>query len=111
MRCEQSWRSHVRRPRFMAFFGVLATTFLGTAAGCNALLDKSADQCVTDADCVHFGGHPYCRESVCVVSHLGPEACIPGPPKTQRDSLTSCSTSTFEKFDTSPRLGLKPTVP
>jgi hypothetical protein len=84
----------------------LTAAVLCAAAGCSFVLDKQTDQCVVDADCVHFGGHPSCQQGLCVASGLGPENCVPGAPKTQSDYLNACSTSTFEPFNDCNRLGL-----
>jgi hypothetical protein len=111
MRCEQDWRFHDRGSRFTIFVRRLTAALLCTVAGCSFVLDKQTDQCVTDVDCVHFGGHPYCQQGVCVASGLGPENCTPGTPKTQSDYLNACSTSSCEQFNNSDRLGLKPSTP
>lgn len=85
---------------------------VGTAAGCSFVLDKDKTQCTIDDDCVHFKGHPFCQEGVCVVSNLGPEDCTPERPpgmmKTQSDYLNACSTSKCVPFDNCMKLGLCP---
>ncbi len=75
-------------------------------AGCSVLVDDGASQCDTDADCVHFGGHPYCREHVCVPSGLGPDGCVAGAPASQGDYLNACSQAACVPFDNCARLGL-----
>ncbi|HET7501835.1 MAG TPA: hypothetical protein VFK02_12550 [Kofleriaceae bacterium] len=84
----------------------ISAALLCTAAGCTVLLDKTATQCTTNADCEHFSGHPLCEEGVCVASGLGPEGCVVDPPKTQLDFLNACSTSKCVAFDNCDRLGL-----
>jgi hypothetical protein len=62
---------------------------------CTVLLDHSPAQCETDADCQHFGGHPYCRASTCVRSYLQPTDCLLAtparPPGTRAEFLNQCS--------------------
>ena len=48
---------------------------------CTLLVNRGSDQCSTDADCVSFGSHPYCRSGVCVASGLGPPGCYFGTPQ------------------------------
>jgi len=90
----------------MTFVGALVVASVGAATGCSFALDKQTEQCTIDADCVHFGGHPYCRDSVCVASGLGPEGCFAGAPKSQTEYLNACSTSKCEPFSNCDRLGL-----
>jgi hypothetical protein len=73
--------------------------------GCSVLVDDGASQCESDADCVRFGGHPYCRDRVCVASGLGPEGCVVGTPQSQGDYLNACSQSACVPFDNCARLG------
>ncbi len=75
-------------------------------SGCSMLTDRTAVQCQTDADCVHFGGHPFCENHVCVVSGLGPKNCVIGAPSSQSDYLNACSTAACVPFDNCARLGL-----
>jgi hypothetical protein len=74
--------------------------------GCSLLVDQEPAQCQSDADCVSFGGHPYCRDHVCIPSGLGPEGCFAGEPASQGDYLNACSTASCEPFDNCERLGL-----
>jgi hypothetical protein len=74
-------------------------------AGCSFVLDSSAKQCSTDSDCAHFDNHPFCRESVCVESGLGPPGCFFGTPTKQSDYLNQCTTSTNKVFDNCDRIG------
>ncbi len=76
------------------------------AAGCSFLVDRGETQCTTDADCVGYGGHPYCVDRVCVPSGLGPEGCVTGAPQSQGDYLNACSTAACVPFDNCERLGL-----
>jgi ABC-type phosphate transport system substrate-binding protein len=66
-------------------------------AGCSWLIDHSAVQCRTDADCEHFQHHPYCQDSLCVPSGLGPAQCFfatpDNPPTTPEEYLNQCSDS------------------
>jgi hypothetical protein len=75
-------------------------------AGCSVLVNDAASQCESDADCAHFGGHPYCRDHVCVPSGLGPEGCVVGEPTSQGDYLNACSQAACVPFDNCARLGL-----
>jgi hypothetical protein len=84
----------------------LAAAALLSAAGCSVLLDHDSAQCKTDADCEHFGGHPYCQQGVCVASGLGPDGCVIGTPQSQSDYLNACTTSACVPFDNCGRLGL-----
>src|SRR5882724_9357340 len=116
MWCRESMRRFEQRGSgSVAFVGAMAVMLLCGAAGCSFLIDKKADQCEVDADCVHFGGHPACQQGVCVATGLGPEGCVvaqPGAAKTQSDYLNACSTSKCVPFDNCKRLGLcSPSTP
>jgi ABC-type phosphate transport system substrate-binding protein len=95
------------------FAGSLAASFAASLAllgglalsGCSQLLDRS-EQCRADSDCVEFGNHPYCREGVCVESHLGPKGCFFGAPRSQPEFAAACSTAQCLPFDNCGRLGL-----
>jgi len=69
----------------------VAITLLLAGTECTVLLDRSSVQCETDADCERFGGHPYCRSSVCVRSYLQPKDCVLAtparPPSTRAEFL------------------------
>jgi hypothetical protein len=79
---------------------------IGSAAiGCSMVVDRNATQCVVDADCTRFGGHPYCRSGVCVASGLGPDGCVVGTQQSQADYLNACSTAVCVPFDNCKRLG------
>src|SRR5882757_6688511 len=73
----------------------VAITLLLAGTECTVLLDRSAVQCETDADCERFGGHPYCKASTCVRSYLQPRDCVLTDPMqsraTQLDFLNQCS--------------------
>ena len=96
------WLPRVQHFELAATLAVL----LASSAGCSLVLDKQSDQCSTDADCEHFGGHPYCNSGYCVASGLGPENCVLGTPTKQSDYLNACSTSKCVAFDNCDRLGL-----
>ncbi len=83
----------------------LAAALLASAA-CTALVDRSSSQCSVDADCAHFGGHPYCQAGVCVASGLAPANCFYGNPKQPSDFLNQCSTAQCLLFDDCQRVGL-----
>jgi len=70
-----------------------------SSAACTLLLDRSATQCASDSDCSKFGAHPYCVNSVCVDSGLGPDPCFFGTPKEQQDFENQCTTSYFAAYD------------
>src|SRR5439155_18350228 len=82
---ESSWRR-----------GVLA---IFSAAGCTAIVDRTSAQCHTDADCAHFGGHPYCQNSVCVSSGLAPADCYYGTPQTPAQFDNQCTLAACVAFD------------
>jgi hypothetical protein len=84
---------------------VAAALALGFAA-CTLLVDRSAKQCSSDADCAKFGGHPFCRSNVCVASGLGPADCFFGAPQHTADFLNQCSAAQCLSFDNCQRLGL-----
>jgi hypothetical protein len=73
----------------------ITVTLLVASPECTALLDRNPVQCQTDADCEHFAGHPYCRDSVCVRSYLQPKDCFLAtstqPPRTLPEFLNQCS--------------------
>lgn len=75
-------------------------------SGCTFLIDSKASQCSADSDCESFGGHPFCREGVCVKSGLGPDGCFFGTPMVQTDYLNACTTSTFVAYDNCNKLKL-----
>ena len=74
--------------------------------GCSLIVDHNGSQCTIDADCLHFGGHPYCKSGVCVASGLGPDGCFAGTPQTTQDYLNACSIAECVPFDNCARLGL-----
>lgn len=78
---------------------------LGSAA-CTLLLDRSATQCQSDSDCARFGAHPYCENSVCVDSGLGPDPCFYGTPQQPQDFENQCTTAGCFPFDNCGRLKL-----
>jgi hypothetical protein len=82
----------------------LASASLMSSAGCSLIVDRSP-QCKIDADCAHFGGHPYCKQGVCEPSGLGPDGCFDGTPQTQSDYLNACTTAAWQPFDNCGRLG------
>lgn len=95
------------RPRVLQFeLAAVVSAVLAASAGCSLVLDKQTEQCSTDADCDHFGGHPHCSAGYCIASGLGPEGCFLGTPKTQSDYLNACSTSKCVPFSNCDRLGL-----
>jgi hypothetical protein len=75
-------------------------------SGCSVLVDREADQCKSDADCAIFGGHPYCKQGVCVASGLGPPGCFFGTPSSQADYANACTQSQCVPFDNCGRLGV-----
>jgi hypothetical protein len=74
------------------------------ASGCSFLVDHSAVQCKSDADCAQFGAHPYCMSGVCVASGLGPPGCYYGTPSTQDQFAGACTTAQCLPFDNCARL-------
>src|SRR5580700_8366915 len=91
--------------RLLARAPWLALAALLACGACTALLDRNATQCEADADCQHFGGHPYCQGGVCVASDLGPANCVSAPPQQPSDFLNQCSDSQCMSFDNCSRLG------
>src|SRR4051812_42478125 len=85
---------------------LVLVTGLAGAAGCTLLVDRNGQQCSTDADCVHFGGHPSCVSGVCQPSGLGPDGCFVGTPMMQSDYLNACSKAETMAFDNCGRLGM-----
>jgi hypothetical protein len=75
------------------------------ASGCTFLLDHSAQQCATDADCAQFGTHPYCIKGVCTPSGLGPVGCFDGTPTTSAQFANACTTAACVPFDNCKRVG------
>jgi hypothetical protein len=72
---------------------------LASAAACTILLDRSTTQCVADSDCAKFGSHPFCQNSVCVSSGLGPPDCFYGTPQRAQDFANQCSTAQCIQFN------------
>lgn len=83
----------LRRSNGTIRFGILATLLAAPLLACTALISRDVDQCSTDADCAHFGGHPYCQSGLCVASNLGPANCFLGDASTALDFLNQCSTA------------------
>ncbi|HZS40236.1 MAG TPA: hypothetical protein VFF06_25570 [Polyangia bacterium] len=75
-------------------------------AACSLLVNRSSEQCATDADCAAFGNHPYCRGGVCVASGLGPPDCFYGTPATDVQFASACTTAQCVGFDNCGRLGI-----
>jgi hypothetical protein len=92
--------------RFSRLLTVGSLLALFSNVGCSLIVDHGNSQCVTDADCTKFKGHPQCQGGVCVPSGLGPEGCVITTPQTQTDYLNACSTATCVPFDNCGRLGL-----
>ena len=86
--------------------GATLAALLAGSAACSVLLDHTAAQCQTDADCARFGDHPYCQGGVCAASGLGPTGCFYGTPQTPADFQNRCSTAACLPFDDCARLGL-----
>jgi hypothetical protein len=95
--------------------GVTAAAALLACGACSFLLDSSTSQCTTDADCNHFGFLPYCENSVCVPSGLGPLGeCYHGDASQPDQFLNACSDGylpsptggTCVTFDDCARLGI-----
>lgn len=61
---------HMRRRRLLP---TLAAVLLSTTAACTLLLDRSSDQCSSDADCAKFAAGAVCRASVCVSGEIAGE--------------------------------------
>src|SRR3954470_22229119 len=74
-------------------------------AGCTFLVDRSNEQCQTDADCTRFGMHPFCREHLCVASGLGPAGCFFGAPQAPTQFANACSSAACLPFDDCARTG------
>ena len=86
---------------------VIATVVLALfGAACSVLLNHDKTQCTTDADCAHFGGHPYCSNGTCIESGLGPSDCFEGTPMGSSDFANQCSAATCGAFDNCMRLDL-----
>src|SRR5215471_1240819 len=87
-------REVVRNPLSRARTRLGLLVFSMAIAACTPLLDRDPAQCRTDEDCAHFGGHPYCKDSVCVSSGLLPADCFfassTHQPKQQEDFLNQC---------------------
>jgi hypothetical protein len=85
--------------------GVLAALMLAVGA-CSFIVENKTDQCQSDADCEHFGSHPFCREGICVESGLGPPGCFYGDAVTSEQFQNQCTTAECLKFDNCARLHL-----
>jgi len=96
------------------YMGELVRSFLvmvllgssGVITGCSLVLDSASEQCSSDGDCAHFGGHPVCRDHLCVASGLGPPDCYDDTPTTQDQLANRCTTAQTVQFDNCGRLGL-----
>ena len=76
--------------------GARGTLLLAAAALSGMTCQRSVGQCRTDNDCASMGNHPYCVDSLCVVSGLQPKMCFfVNPPEavpiTESDFLNACS--------------------
>ena len=121
-----SFRSKMKRGRALAL-----ALFLAPVAACSVLLNTSADQCSTNADCAKLSATAVCQSGVCVdnatsggdggaqdgaapsdgsvtdgatVTDAG---CTPKVPVSQSDFLNEkCTNATCIPFDNCARLGL-----
>jgi hypothetical protein len=59
-------------------FWIGTSILLFTTAACSLILDRSSDQCSTNADCAKFGATAICRDSVCVAG--GDSGSFDAPP-------------------------------
>jgi hypothetical protein len=84
----------------------LVAAVLSACAACTLILDHNSTQCHSDADCAHFGDHPFCRSGACAPSGLGPANCFYGSPRRPSDFLNQCGTAQCLSFDNCQRLGL-----
>jgi len=75
-------------------------------AGCSAIIDTSAIQCVQDEDCTVLDSAAICQDGVCVPSGLGPPGCFRGAPSSEEQFRNQCTTSQCFPFDNCARLGL-----
>ena len=112
MGCNQHLPAGDRR-HVVALAGALSVVLCGALPGCSFLIDSKAEQCSSDEDCTQFGGHPYCRNAVCVESMLGPDGCVfndpnitTDDPKTQSDYLNACTTAAYATYDNCTQLKL-----
>src|SRR6202142_2676949 len=101
-------RDHRRVYRVGRWAGIAAAGLVLGSAACTLLLDRSATQCQVDGDCAKFGSHPYCQNSVCVSSGLGPSDCFYGTPQQAADFENQCTTAHCFPFDDCARLKLCP---
>jgi len=85
--------------------GILAALIMAAGA-CTFIVQDKSDQCTSDADCEHFGSHPFCKEGVCVESGLGPPGCFYGDAGTTEQIQSQCTTAQCLKFDNCARLHL-----
>jgi hypothetical protein len=92
--------------RVLRFATAAAAALVLASAACTALLDRNPTQCRTDDDCARFGDHPFCQNSVCVASGLGPQGCFYGTPQAPADFLNQCSAATCMAFDDCARAGM-----
>ena len=116
--------SLMRRGRAFALLSLLGL------AACTALLNTSADQCGSDADCKKFSATAVCQVGVCVDNAASneagteggmvvtdgsapdgssnlPDGCTPKTPVTQNDYLNeTCTNATCIPFDNCARLGV-----
>ena len=93
----------------------LCVLSLATAA-CTLLLDRSSEQCSTNADCEGLLAGSICQAKVCVLpdggggAYEGPkpfEDCFEGTPTTPEELQNSCDTAAeCVKFDNCDKLGL-----
>lgn len=77
-----------------------------TAGACSLIVQRSTDQCQSDKDCEHFGGHPLCQQGLCVATGLGPPGCFYGDAGTADQIQNQCTTAQCLPFDNCMRLHL-----
>jgi ABC-type phosphate transport system substrate-binding protein len=85
--------------------GALAT------GACSFLLDRSATQCHSDADCTRVSSQLTCQAGVCATASdpptEGPPGCFSGTPSKLTDFLNQCTSADYnQSFDDCARLGL-----
>jgi ABC-type phosphate transport system substrate-binding protein len=78
---------------------------------CSFLLDRSATQCHSDADCTRVRSELACRAGACVAASdpptEAPPGCFSGAPSKLTDFLNQCTAADYnQSFDDCARLGL-----
>lgn len=92
-------------------YGLLLAALAATGA-CSLLVERSTDQCKSDAECASFGDYSVCSAGLCVkptsLHDGGADGgdCFTGKPASDPEFFNQCTDAGCEPFDNCARLNL-----